>query len=227
MSALLVFLPWALFGVMVLFAFTFAIVAWRASSKAGQALDDADAARAALGAMEQRARAAEGQIQQANQRADLAQQQIQHAEDRMQKARDVAKAAEQRAEEAERRAQEALSEAQRADSQLQQRRDHAADQQRRADDRARSLLSWAQQQWEDRRESDRQKAQSVQGAFQQQLDAYLGYRRAPITFRVDGEVDRLAAPKITQFAEPGWLVELDGDLVRVTFPVDASKGFRA
>lgn len=227
MGSLFVIIPWTLFGVMVLFGILFAVIAWSATRRAQRAVDEAETAQAALTQMESRAKSAEGRIQAAEQRAQLAEQRIDHAEERMNKAREVAKRAERRAEEAAQRADGAVADARRADAQLQQRRDHAAEQQRKATERARSLLKWAREQWESRRESDRQKAQQVQGAFQQQLDAYLGYRRVPIAFRVDGEVDRIAAPMISGYAEPGWSVDLDGDLVRVTFPVDASLGFRA
>jgi len=139
----------------------------------------------------------------------------------------VAKVAEKKAEAAEQAAREAAEAAHRADSALRERQDAAQSQARKADKRARTLLDWAKQQWEARREPDRQKAQNVQGAFQQQLDAYLSYRRLPVTFRVDSEIDRIAAPLIKQFAVEGQAVEVDGDLVRVTFTVDPGLGFRA
>ena len=66
-----------------------------------------------------------------------------------------------------------------------------------------------------------------EGSFQAQLEAYLQNRRAAITFRVDSEVDQLAAPIIVSLAEPGQRITHDGDLVRVEFPVDESLGFRA
>ncbi|MBX3272208.1 MAG: hypothetical protein KF729_18230 [Sandaracinaceae bacterium] len=227
MESLLAILPWALFGVMVLFGIIFAIVAWSATRRAAAAEERAEQASGAYGYVEARARSAEQQIAVAEQRATLAEQRIAHAEDRMQKARDVAKAAEQRAAEAEQRAADALREAQRADSELRERRDAASDRARQAETRARALLDWAKGQWEARREPDRQQAQAVQGPFQAQLDAYLAYRAAPIVFRVDGDVDRLAGPLIERYAAPGQHVALDGDVVRVTFPVDPSLGFRA
>lgn len=227
MSSLLTILPWALFGVMVLFGMIFAVVAWMATRRANDTEARAEQALSAFAAMEARARTAEQQIQAAEQRAHLAEQRIAHAEDRMQKARDVAKAAEQKAVEAEERARRATEDARRADAELRERRDAASDKLRQAETRARSLLEWAKQQWEARREPDRQKAQAVQGPFQAQLDAYLANRRMPVVFRVDGEIDRLAGPMIERFAVAGQMVQLDGDLVRVTFAVDPSLGFRA
>ncbi|MEQ9076591.1 MAG: hypothetical protein RLP09_22225, partial [Sandaracinaceae bacterium] len=73
---------------------------------------------------------------------------------------------------------------------------------------------------------DRQKAQGQQGSFQAQLDAFLDYRRKPVTFRVEGEIDRMAAPLLGGYAQDE-TVEVDGDLVRVTYPVDPALGFRA
>ncbi|MCA9610597.1 MAG: hypothetical protein KC619_33610, partial [Myxococcales bacterium] len=70
-------------------------------------------------------------------------------------------------------------------------------------------------------------AQAVEGPFQAQFDAYLANRRMPVVFRVDGEIDRMAGPLIERYAAPGQQVQLDGDLVRVTFSVDPSLGFRA
>jgi len=227
MSSLVSILPWALFGIMVLFGTLFAFVAWRTTRRANDAEQRAGHASNALAQMEARAQSAESRIAQAEQRAQMAEQRIAHAEDRMQKARDVAKIAEQKAVDANRRADEAASSARHADSQLQNRRDEAQDTARKAEQRARSLVEWAKQQWEVRREPDRQKAQAVQGAFQQQLEAYLGHRRQPITFRVDGEVDRLAAPLISRYAPADQTVALEGDLVRISFAVDASLGFRA
>ncbi|MBN4049514.1 hypothetical protein JYT86_00490, partial [bacterium AH-315-N03] len=157
----------------------------------------------------------------------LAEQRIAHAEDKAIKARDVAKLAERKAEEASTAANQARDEAQRADASLRDRQNAAQDKTRKADKRARSLLDWAMQQWNTRREPDRQKAQAVQGAFQQQLDAYLSYRRIPVTFRVDSEVDRIAAPLIKNYAPADQTVSIEGDLVRITFPVDPSLGFRA
>ena len=226
MTALLAIIPWVLFGIMVLFGIIFAIVAWRSTRRANDAEERADRVTAAYQQMEARAMTAESLIQQANQRAQIAEQQIAHAEEKAQKARDVAKAAEQNAEEAARRAEAARAEAQRADSQLQARRDDADDKVRKAEQRARSLLAWAKQQWEARRETDRQKAQGQQGSFQAQLDAYLEYRRLPITFRAETEIDRMCAPMMTRFATDE-TVDAQGDLVRITFPVDAAAGFRA
>lgn len=227
MSSLLAIVPWALFGIMVVFGMIFSIVALRAVRRANDAEDRADAATAALAQMEQRALGAESQINEAVQRAQIAEQRIHHAEDRMQKARDVAKAAEQQAQAAGHRAQQAASQAQQADASLRERRDAAADKTRKADARARSLLQWATQQWAARREPDRQKAQAVQGAFQQQLDAYLQHRAAPIVFRAESEIDRMAAPLIERYAAATQTVQREGDLVRIHFPVDPSLGFRA
>lgn len=227
MSSLLAILPWALFGVMVLFGTIFAVVAWMATRRANAAEAAGAHAVSAYSQMEARALAAEQQIARSEQRAHLAEQRIAHAEDRMQKARDVARVQEQKAEEAEARARRAEEDARRADSELQQRRDANADKARQAETRARSLLEWAQQQWEARREPDRQKAQAIQGPFQAQLDAYLANRRMPVAFRVDGEIDQLAAPLISRYAPPSQQVQLEGDLVRVTFAVDPSLGFRA
>ncbi|MEZ4338618.1 MAG: hypothetical protein R3B82_18505 [Sandaracinaceae bacterium] len=227
MSSLLAALPWALFGVMVLFGIIFAIVAWMATRRANEAEARGAHATTAFSQMEARAKTAEQQIAAAEQRAHLAEQRIAHAEDKMQKARDVAKAAEQRAAEAEERARRAEDDARRADGQLQQRKAAAADKAQQAEIRARSLIEWAKQQWEARREGDRQKAQAVEGPFQAQLDAYLANRRMPVVFRVDGEIDRMAGPLIERYAAPGQQVQLDGDLVRVTFSVDPSLGFRA
>ncbi len=227
MSSLVSLLPWALFGIMVLFGAIFAVVAWAATRRANAAEDRAHLASGALAQMEARARAAEARIGAAEQRAQLAEQRIGHAEERMQKARDVAKSAEQRAADALARAERAEQSARQADAQLQHRRDAAQDKARKAELRARSLLDWAKQQWEARREPDRQKAQAVQGAFQQQLEAYLGHRRQPITFRVEGEIDQLAAPLIPRYASADQAVVIEGNLVRVSFTVDASLGFRA
>ncbi|HJL18996.1 MAG TPA: hypothetical protein RMH99_25260 [Sandaracinaceae bacterium LLY-WYZ-13_1] len=227
MSAVAAYLPWALFGVMVLFGAVFALVAVLQARKAGKAQDDAEAARMQLAQVEARARAAEARIQEAEQRANMAEQRITHAEERVEKAREAAKAAEARAEDAERRAGEAQQAAQRADSALQQRRDEAEEKARKAQLRARSLIDWARQQWEARREPDRQKAQGQQGSFQAQLEAFLEYRKKPITFRIDSEIDRMAGPLIERYAGEQEHVQVQGDLVRVTFPVDASKGFRA
>lgn len=221
------YVPWALFGIMVLFGAIFAIVALRQSGKANAAADRADQAHAALAAMEQRARAAEAQIAEAQQRAQMAEQRIAHAEERAQKAKEAGKAAEAAAEEAQRRAEQALAEARRADSALQQRRNEADEKARKSEMRARSLHDWAKQQWEARREPDRQKAQAQQGSFQAQLDAFLELRRTPITFRVETEIDRMAAPLIERHAGSDERVVVEGDLVRITFPVDPSQGFRA
>ena len=170
--ALFAIVPWILFGIMVLFGLIFAIVAWRATRRAGDMEEGAERAQHALSQMEARQRA------------------------------------------------------QQADSALQHRRDEAQEKQRKSQARARSLLSWARQQWEARREPDRQKAQGQQGSFQAQLDAFLDYRRKPVTFRVEGEIDRMAAPLLGGYAQDE-TVEVDGDLVRVTYPVDPALGFRA
>lgn len=227
MSSLLAVLPWALFGVMVLFGMIFAVVAWMATRRANDAEARGEHATSAFSQMEARARTAEQQIAAAEQRAALAEQRIAHAEERMQKARDVAKAAEERAAAAEERARRAEDDARRADGQLQQRKAAVADKAQQAETRARALIEWAKQQWEARRESDRQKAQAVEGPFQAQLDAYLANRRMAVVFRVDGEIDRMAGPLIERYAAPGQHVQLEGDLVRVTFSVDPSLGFRA
>ena len=47
-----------------------------------------------------------------------------------------------------------------------------------------------------------------------------------MTFRVEGEIDRMAAPLLGGYAQDE-TVEVDGDLVRVTYPVDPALGFRA
>ncbi len=144
----------------------------------------------------------------------------------MAKARDAAKSAEARAEEAERRAQQAEGDARRADSALQQRRSAAEEKARQAEQRARALIDWARGQWEARREPDRQRAQGQQGSFQAQLEAYLEYRREPVGFRVENEIDRMAAPLMARFAQ-NERVDVQGDFVRVSFPVDPALGFRA
>ncbi|MBZ0116510.1 MAG: hypothetical protein K8H88_05940, partial [Sandaracinaceae bacterium] len=59
-----------------------------------------------------------------------------------------------------------------------------------------------------------------------QLEAFLELRRAPISFTVSGEVDRLAAPMMPQAATTE-RVAVQGDFVSITYPVDASLGFRA
>ena len=225
-SLVLLIVPWALFGVMVVFGTIFAMVSWRASKRASAAEDRLARMEAALSSTEQRAQHAESQIEQADARARAAEARIAEAERRAEQARDTARAAELRAEDMERRADGALAEAQRADSQLQARRMEAQDKARKAEQRAQSLLEWAKQQWETRREPDRQKAQGLQGSFQAQLDAFLSYRREPISFRVESEIDRLAAPLIERFAK-GETIEVRGDEIRVGFPVDASQGFRA
>ncbi|MEC7524737.1 MAG: hypothetical protein VYE22_32960 [Myxococcota bacterium] len=224
--ALFAIVPWVLFGIMVLFGLIFAIVAWRATRRAGDQEEAAERAKMALSQMEARARAAEGQIADAQARAQRAEASIADAEERARRAEQAAEDARRAAAQASGQAQQALQRAQQADSALQQRRDEAAEKQRKAQGRARSLLSWARQQWESRREADRQKAQGVEGSFQAQLDAFLGHRRAPVTFRVEGEIDRMAAPLLGQYVQDED-VQVDGDLVRVTYPVDPSLGFRA
>lgn len=226
MSSLLAIVPWALFGIMVLFGMIFALVALRATGKARDAEEKATAAQLQLAQMTARAQAAEGRIMQAEQRASLAEQRIAHAEERMTRAKEAAKEAEARAAEAERRSQQAYDEARRADSALQQRRSAAEEKARQAEQRARSLLEWAKSQWEARREPDRQRAQGQQGSFQAQLEAFLEYRREPVGFRVESEIDRMAAPLLARFAQ-NERVDVQGDFVRVSFPVDPSLGFRA
>lgn len=225
-DALHAIVPWACFGIMFLFGSFFAVFSLLARKRANEMEDRANEAQLALAQMEARARAAEARIAQAEQRAQLAEQRVAHAEERMSKAKDAAKDAEARKAEAERNAQQALDEARRADSALQQRRDAAQEKARQADQRARSLLDWARQQWEARREPDRQQAQGRQGSFQAQLEAFLELRRAPVSFRVESEIDRMAAPLLARFAQKEQ-VEVQGDDVRVRFPVDASLGFRA
>lgn len=220
-------LPWALFGIMVVFGMIFAVVAWMATRRANRAEDQAEAARLALTDTETRARTAEEAIAAAQQRAALAEQRIAHAEDKASKAHEVAKVAERKAEDAATATDRAEDEARRADAALRERKDAAQDRTRKADTRARSLLDWAAQQWNARREPDRQKAQAVQGAFQEQLDAFLSYRRVPVTFRIDSDIDRVAAPLIERYAPADQTVVIEGDLVRITFPVDPSLGFRA
>ena len=226
MSSLLAFVPWILFAVMVVFGAAFSIIAWRASGKARKAESEAERLRDALAQMEQRAQAAESQIQQVGQRAGSAEQQIAQFEREAQEAKQKARQAEERAREAEQRAESAYAEAQRADAQLRERQSEAQDKARKAETRARSLLDWARQQWMARQESDRSRAQAIQGSFQAQLDAYLDYRRAPVTFRVESEIDQLAAPHIPSMATSE-NVRIDGQDVRIEFPVDPSKGFRA
>ena len=66
--ALFAIVPWILFGIMVLFGLIFAIVAWRATRRAGDMEEGAERAQHALSQMEARARAAEGQIAEAQAR---------------------------------------------------------------------------------------------------------------------------------------------------------------
>jgi hypothetical protein len=49
----------------------------------------------------------------------------------------------------------------------------------------------------------------------------------PVTFRIDSEIDRMAGPLIERHAAADEKVVVQSDLVRITFPVDDSKGFRA
>lgn len=225
-DALHAIVPWACFGIMFLFGTFFAVAALLARKRAGEMEDKANAAQLALAQMESRAQAAESRIAQAEQRAQLAEQRIAHAEERVAKAKEAAKEAEARMAEAEQRAQQALDQARRADSALQQRKNAAEEKARQAEQRARGLIEWARQQWESRREPDRQQAQGQQGSFQAQLEAFLELRRAPVSFRVDSELDRMAAPLLSRFAQHEQ-VEVQGDQVLVRFPVDASLGFRA
>jgi chromosome segregation ATPase len=225
-EALEAIVPWTCFGVMFLFGAFFAVVSLLARKRAGELEDKANGIQMALAQMEARAYAAESRIAAAEQRAQLAEQRIAHAEERTAKAKDAAKDAESRKAEAERSAQQALDEARRADSALQQRKSAAEEKARQSEQRARGLLEWARQQWEARREPDRQQAQGQQGSFQAQLDAFLELRRAPVSFRVESEVDRMAAALLPRFAQQEH-VEVQGESVTVRFPVDASLGFRA
>ncbi|MGE0787428.1 MAG: hypothetical protein AB7S26_17275 [Sandaracinaceae bacterium] len=227
MGDLSAYIPWALFGIMVFFGLVFAIVAWSATRRAGAAEDAAESARAQEAQALARAEAAERRLHELEHRASSAEARIAGEQERAQRADARARELEARAAEESRRAESALEEAKRADAELRERRDAVADRDKRADARARSLLDWARQEWEKRRESDRQRAQAVQGSFQAQLDAYLEHRRAPITFRADSEVDQLAAPRIVAHARAGEQVSHEGELVRVRFPVDPSQGFRA
>lgn len=224
--SVLALIPWALFALMAMFGAIFAILAWRYSGNARKAISDADRLRAALAEMEARAQHAESQIAAAQQRAQAAEQRIAEAEARAQDAERRAQQAEQRARDAEQRASGALADAQRADSQLQQRRDAASEKARKATARARSLLDWARQQWVNRQENDRSRAQGTQGSFQAQLDAYLQYRRAPVTFRLESEVDQMAGPQLQGMAT-NETVTVEGQDVKIGFPVDPALGFRA
>jgi chromosome segregation ATPase len=226
MSALLAIVPWALFGIMVLFGMIFAAIAWRATRRANDAEDKLNAAQMQLAQVEARAKAAEARIAETEQRARAAEARIADAERRASEAQEAARQADARAGQAEQRAGRALDEARRADSALRDRKNAADEKARHADQRARALLDWSRSEWESRREPDRQRAQAKQGSFQAQLEAFLEYRRAPVQFRVESEIDRLAAPLIPRFAEREQ-VDVQGDTVRVSFPVDASLGFRA
>ncbi len=227
MAAFGAYIPWILFGVMAFFGIVFAALAWSATRRRHAAEDAAEGAVARAAAAEQRAKAAEDALAALERRASSAEAQVSASERRAADAQRAARELEERAAAEARRAEEARQDALRADQELRERRDAASEMTRKAEARARSLLSWAKAEWEKRREPDRQKAQAVQGSFQAQLDAYLEHRRAPITFRADSEVDRLAAPIVVQIAEADQRVERDGDLVRVSFPVDPSLGFRA
>lgn len=224
--SVLALIPWALFALMATFGAVFAMLAWKYSGKARKAVSEAERLRAALAEMEARARNAEGQIAAAQQRAQAAEQRIAEAEARAQDAERRAQQAEQRVRDAEQRASGAMAEAQRADSQLQQRRDAAAEKSRKATARAKSLLDWARQQWVSRQESDRSRAQGMQGSFQAQLDAYLQYRRTPVTFRLESEVDQMAGPQLQGMAKDE-TVTVQGQDVQIAFPVDPALGFRA
>jgi hypothetical protein len=227
MDALGDYVAWILFAVMTLFGLVFAIVAVLAYRRANREGDRADAAAGQLAQMTQRAQAAEAMIAEAQARAQAAEQRIMHAESGAQRAIDEKRAAEQAAADAARRAREAAEAAQRADASLRERKDALTEKQRQAEQRARSLLEWAKGQWEARREPDRQRAQGQQGNFQAQLDAFLELRRQPVSFRVENEIDRAAAPLIAGFAPAGQQVDVQGDLVRISYPVDPSLGFRA
>lgn len=225
-DALHAIVPWACFGVMFIFGGFFAVFALLARKRANEMEERAKGAQLTLAQMEARAQTAERRLAQAEQRAQAAEQRIAHAETQMNKANEAAREAEGRAAEAEQRAVEAAGRARQADSALQARRDAAAEKARQAEQRARALLEWARQQWDARREPDRQRAQGQHGSFQAQLDSFLDYRRAPVLFRVESEIDRMAAPLLTRFAREEQ-VEVQGDQVRVRFAVDASLGFRA
>ncbi|HEY8428336.1 MAG TPA: hypothetical protein VIL20_08175 [Sandaracinaceae bacterium] len=218
--------PWALFGIMVLFGAVFALVALRATGRARAAEEKASSAELRLAQMTARAQLAEGSIADAEQRARMAEQRAAHAEERAARAEEAARQAEARAAEAERRMQEAYEHARRADAAFRERKSAAEEKARQAEARARALLEWARSQWEARREPDRQRAQARQGSFQAQLEAYLEHRRAPVAFRLESEIDRMAAPLLNRFAQDE-RVEVQGDDVRISFPVDASLGFRA
>ena len=226
MSAFVAVVPWALFGIMVLFGMIFSIVAWRATRKAADQEDRADQLAAELAQMTARAQSAEARIQQAENRANLAEVQIGQFADSEARAREQALEKEREAARAKAEAEGAFAAAARADSELQERRDAAADKARRAEQRAKSLMEWARSQWESRRETDRQRAQAQQGSFQAQLEIFLESRRAPVMFRTETEVDRLAANDFARYAGSG-TVQVQGDEVRVSYPVDPAQGFRA
>jgi chromosome segregation ATPase len=225
-STLLMILPWALFGLSSLFGFVFAILAWRASRRAEDADDSAGLARHRVADTEARAARAEARIAHAEQRAQEAEHRIAQAEDAMRRAAEAADRAEQRARDAEQRAQAALESARRAEAGFRERRDAAEQQGRQAEQRARTLAEWARGTWESRREADRQRAQGQQGSFQAQLDAYLQFRRVPVSFRAESDLDRLASAQIARFGGDA-RVTVQGEHVSFEFPVDPSLGFRA
>ena len=226
MSTIVAIVPWALFVVMVLFGMVFCIIAWRGYGRAKRATQELQAIRGQLEHAVRRAEHAEAQIAAANQRANLAEQQVAHAEGLAQRAKEEARQAFDVAGDAAAREREALERAQEADRALRERRSAAEAKNRQAEARARALLDWAKSEWESRREGDRQKAQAQHGSFSAQLEQYLTLRAAPVTFRVESDVDRLAAPLIERYASEQ-TVDVDGDLVKVVFPVDSSLGFRA
>src|SRR5688500_7920804 len=104
MDAVLPFIPWALFGIMVLFGGVFAVVALRASNRASAAEERAAQVAAQLRQVMQRAQGAESLISQAEQRAFAAEARVAQAEAAAAQARDMVKAADARAAGAEERA---------------------------------------------------------------------------------------------------------------------------
>ncbi|HHH29539.1 MAG TPA: hypothetical protein ENK57_14495, partial [Polyangiaceae bacterium] len=86
MASFLSILPWALFGVMVLFASMFAIVAWMSTRRANGIEDREGLARHTLRGLEERAVAAEQQIERAHEEARAAEQRAADAEARAQRA---------------------------------------------------------------------------------------------------------------------------------------------
>jgi type IV secretory pathway VirB10-like protein len=225
--ATMALLPWILFGVMFLVGLAFAVATIVQTSKVGKARGETDAARMEVSTLERRAQNAEYQLREAQTRLAAAERQIQQAREGAALAQaDRERAAAEKAE-AERRAEEALERARRADASLQERVDLAAERERQAEARARGLLEWALQQHEERREPDRRQAQGQVEGFQAQLDAFIELRRAPVRFRTEAQLDRMASPHLARFAPDGVHVDVQGDDVSVYFPVDASQGFRA